>query len=496
MTIELRHKQISKTNPVKVMLTLLVDGDPVDVDNIDLSKNAARSGFVQKVVSNFPGIDPDDLNKRLLMMAADLAEDDDDEPVMETPLVLSEKALDETDDDLKGAAIDFLANPELIKFIIRHINDMGVVGELSLSLALYLTCTSRLLSNPLAACVMGASSSGKSYAIKTIARLFPSESILQAHKLTPSALQYMEPGALIHRAVIAGERSRNIDDGAAEATRALREMISDGVLRIAMAGKNESGRIVTHHIEQPGPISYIESTTLGGGEIFEEDKTRFLFLCCDESEGQSKAVLSRLAADAMAPRHNEHIESMILLHHTAQRLLKSYDVVIPYAGELIEAIPCRRPEARRAFGHLLNLIKACTLLHQYQRDRDNDGHVVADVRDYDIIREHLSDAIGRGLGVVLSSGAEGLMETIEATYDSDDHFTAAELKELTGLGRVVYDRLKELRQHGYLKMEPGAGNVGGKYQINPLPGGAAGLELPELKNSVYSIPAELAHTNS
>jgi hypothetical protein len=88
------------------------------------------------------------------------------------------------------------------------------------------------------------------------------------------------------------------------------------------------------------------------------------------------------------------------------------------------------------------------------------------------------------------------METIEATYDSDDHFTAAELKELTGLGRVVYDRLKELRQHGYLKMEPGAGNVGGKYQINPLPGGAAGLELPELKNSVYSIPAELAHTNS
>jgi len=81
----------------------------------------------------------------------------------------------------------------------------------------------------------------------------------------------------------------------------------------------------------------VESTTLGTGEIFDEDRTRFLFLCCDESEMQSKAIIDRLAADATEPKHNEEIESIIALHHTAQRLLQAKDVVIPFATELTGA---------------------------------------------------------------------------------------------------------------------------------------------------------------
>ena len=108
-------------------------------------------------------------------------------------------------------------------------------------------------------------------------------------------MSYLPNGSLVHRAVIGGERSRKQDDDQAEATRALREMLSDGILRIMITGKDESGNMATRHIEQPGPIAYAESTTLGMSGIFDEDKTRLLFLCCDESEIQTERIIERLA---------------------------------------------------------------------------------------------------------------------------------------------------------------------------------------------------------
>ncbi|MGD0572294.1 MAG: hypothetical protein ABSB11_04670 [Sedimentisphaerales bacterium] len=500
MNIELLHKPVSSTNPAKVALTVKGDEAILMTDQVDLSREAKRTEFVAAVVKKYPGIDADDLSDKLLRIANELLTQentDSEETQIASPLELSKKALAETDSELVDASMKFLKSENLVDYIIAHIEQMGLVGEKPLSLALYLIFTSRLLPRPLAGSVLGISSGGKSFSISTVAMLFPPETILQAHRLTPAALQYMPKGSLIHRAVIAGERSHNVEDEAAEATRALREMISDGVLRIAVCGKDGSGNIVTHHVEQPGPIAYVESTTLGTGEIFDEDRTRFLFLCCDESELQSKAIIARLAADAAKPKLNEELESIIALHHTAQRLLKAKDVVIPFAQELTDAIPCRRPESRRAFGHLLNLIRATALLHQYQRKTDGAGRIIATVDDYDVIRKYLSEPIGRGMGVVLTSGADSLLEAIKEHYDINERFTAADLKEKTGMGRVVYDRIKELRHHGYLKLaEAGAGNVAAKYELNPMPDGAIGLVLPELKKISSSLLGANTHTNS
>lgn len=501
MNIQITHKSISPSNPAKVALIVKNDDTVLLTDQVDLSRKNKREDFIKDLVKNCPGIDADDLNEKLLSIAHNLLtkpeepKEKTDEPT-ETPLMLSETALNETDRDMVNAARDFLKNPRLVDYIIGHIEHLGVVGERSLSLALYLIYSSRLLVKPLAGIVLGTSSSGKSFAISTVAKLFPPEAIFQAHRLTPAALQYLQSGSLVHRAVISGERSRNVEDEAAETTRSLREMISDGILRIAVCGKGEDGNLTTYHIEQPGPISYVESTTLGSGEIFDEDKTRFLFLCCDESEGQSRAILERLATDAAEPKHNEEIESMVALHHTVQRLLQAQDVVIPFARELVEVIPCRRPESRRAFGHLLALIKAVALLHQYQRETDGYGRIVAEAIDYNFVREYLSEAIGRGLGVVLSAGAESLLEVIEEHYRVGDKFIVNDLKEKTGLGKVVYDRVRELRQHGYIRLSvPGAGSVAAKYELNPIPDGASGLELPPLNKQACNSSTGKAETN-
>lgn len=502
MRIELTARRISPSNPTKVALSVknAEDETLLETEQVDLSRTDKRKAFCEQLIKNYPGLDIDDVNERLLKITDDLLSrsekpDDETEEPIETPLVLSEKALAKTDEKLIEVAKDFLKNPKLVDGILRHIEYLGVVGERPLSLALYLILTSRLLSRPLAGIVLGTSSSGKSKIIKTTAELFPDEAVFSTHRLTPTALQYLPAGTLVHRAVVAGERSRKLEDEAAEATRALREMISDGHLSVAVTGRDEEGNLKTHHITQPGPISYVESTTLGGGEIFDEDKTRFLLLCCDESEEQSRAVMARFADDASSPKQKDKDDSLIALHHTAQRLLRPKEVIIPYAPDLVSAIPCTRPESRRAFDHLLNLIRACALLHQYQRPTDDEGRILADVADYEIVREHLTEAIGRGLGVVLSAGAENLMEVIENNFGVGDRFTANDLKEKSGLGRIVYDRLRELRQYHFVRIaEPGAGSVGAKYEINPMFEAVSGLELPPIKKRSI-LPGGNAHTN-
>lgn len=495
------HERISRTNPTRVTLTVKSGEQILYVDQVDLGKADKREDFIDELVKKHQVFEPEknNISERLLQIVDKLLttdESEDNEQQIETPLEISEKALAETEQEIIEAAEKFLKTPELIQLIIKHIELLGLVGEKPLGLALYLTFTSRLLSKPLAFIILGVSCAGKSYALLLVGKLVPYECVFNAHRITPTALSYLPKGSLIHRAIIAGERSRKQDDDQAEATRALREMLSDGVLRIMVTAKDQSGNHITQHIEQPGPIAYAESTTLGMSKIFDEDKTRFLFLCCDESEGQSQKIIERLAAESQSPIKKQEIESIISLHHTAQRLLKPYNVVIPFAKELTNCLPTYKPECRRAFVHLLSLIRAVALLHQYQRDKNESGSLIATLDDYEVVRKYLTQPIARGLGVELTAGAAGLLEHIESHYELDDPFTANDLKEKTGLGKVVYDRMKELRKHGDIKIEElGAGNIATKYCRNTYPTETVGLELPDLTKSVCSIPTGKEDTN-
>ena len=121
----------------------------------------------------------------------------------------------------------------------------------------------------MAGIVQAASSSGKSYVIDRVARMFPPENVVRATTMTTQSLYYMEPGSLSHKFGVAGERSRVQNDDTAEATRALREMLSGGQLTKLVPMKL-CGEITTQLIQQPGPIAYVESTTLT--DIFDEDR--------------------------------------------------------------------------------------------------------------------------------------------------------------------------------------------------------------------------------
>src|SRR5262249_50561816 len=150
-------------------------------------------------------------------------------------------------------------------------------------------------------------------------------------QMTPQALFHMPPGALRHRLIVAGERSRKEDDDTAEATRALREMISAGRLSKLMPTK-VGGLLETVLIEQEGPVAYVESTTLK--TVFEEDENRCLSLFTDEREEQTRSIIDRIANDCASGGNNEEARKIVQRHHALQRKLRRREVVVPFAIRL------------------------------------------------------------------------------------------------------------------------------------------------------------------
>lgn len=307
-------------------------------DRLDPARHSARTRFIAALAEKCPALAGDGteatrnrslVDVRLLELADALEGTGTKDKPEPDPLA-------DTSKEAIEAALAWLRDPDLLLHIVDDIGRLGLAGEKSLAATLYLVGTSRLLSKPLGAIVQGLSASGKSYSAAMVARLFPPESILHAHTMTPEALYHLRPGALVHRFIIGGERARKQDDATADRTKALREMLADGKLSKMLPVKGEHG-IETILISQPGPIAYVESTTLS--EIFDEDRNRCLVLGTDETPAQTRRIIALTAERKAVVATDDETESIVARHWTAQRLLRKVLVEIPFCGPARGAFP-------------------------------------------------------------------------------------------------------------------------------------------------------------
>jgi hypothetical protein len=370
--------------------------------------------------------------------------------------------------DVRDEADELLKSPELMKRIVEDIALQGVAGERELAATVYLIGTSRKLDKPLTGRVKGPTSSGKSHVIERAARLMPPESVLQATSITPQALFHMPAGSLRHKLIVAGERSRKEDAEVAEATRALREMISSGRLSKLMPVKmfNE---LVTVLIEQDGPIAYLESTTMA--KVFAEDENRSISLFTDERQEQTERVINTLADNyaAIDIEVGESISRAMQVHHALQRMLKRVQVVVPFAPKLAKLLPTHRVEIRRGFPHLVSLMQTSALLHQYQRSRTEAGHVIATRDDYKLAHRLLREPMRRLLGGGISEPARRFHDRLNHWFGRLE-FTSKEARAKEPASpSAVYGWMNELSAAGAVELvEPPRGPQPGKWKLNEL----------------------------
>jgi hypothetical protein len=384
------HELTIETQPdgKKHRVTVRQGGEVLAVDTVNLLQEKDRERFTKSLTEKYTGVEEDAIAKLLLDKAAAASAP----PQQSTPAAVD--PLETTPAEIRDEAEELLQDPNLMKRICDDIALVGVAGERTLTATLYLVGTSRLLGKPLSAIVRGSSSSGKSYTLEALASLFPPEAVIHAQQMTPQALFHMEPGSLVHKWIVAGERSRLENDDRAEATRALREMISSGRLSKLMPMK-VGGEIVTELIAQEGPIAFCETTTLG--EIFNEDANRCILLQTDESQAQTERITRAIAERHTLPKTD--VELIRDVHHCIQRLIpEGASVAIPYAGKLQEHFPHERVEVRRAFPQLLQMIQAIALLHFRQRKLDSDGRIIAEARDYQLAFRLLAEPFSQSLG--------------------------------------------------------------------------------------------------
>ncbi len=430
------------------VITARRDGKILKCEKVDLFDVAARTRFATDV-AEIAKIEVEAVNDALMKLVAGLTADAAEEGSEEQGEVTASDPLDSMSEEDREAGRALLNSPDLLDVIGRDCSAMGVAGESDLVTVLYLVGTSRLLEKPLAACVQGSSSSGKSHVIETVAKLFPSEAKLEATQMTPKALLYLPPESLKHRWIVAGERSRRQDKLTAEATRLLREMLSGGKLKVPVTKKGDE-RPVTEVIEQDGPIAYTESTTLP--QIFAEDANRMLALRTDEGVQQTRCVIDHLGrvnsnGDATAEK-----APIIAKHHAAQRMLKQHDVVVPFAERLAVRFPANRVEARRGFPQLLSLIRAVCLLYQFQRETDEQGRLIATEDDYRVARRLFLEPMDRLLRGRVSDPAARFLEGLNQRFSVADVFTSKEAARGEGKSqRTVDSWLKELHEVGLIQ---------------------------------------------
>jgi DNA-binding HxlR family transcriptional regulator len=253
-----------------------------------------------------------------------------------------------------------------------------------------------------------------------------------------------------------GERAQSETPEAVDARKAWRELLADGELTKIVA-ENIGYGVRTRRIHQPGPVAYVESTTRA--RIFDEDQTRMLILQTDESETQTRLVVTRLFREAIELPRQEKRKSIVRKHWAYQRMLGQCRVIIPEAlgVKLARAMPYSRPECRRLARQVIAMMKASAVAHQFQRERRDDC-IIASKRDYEIAYRLLATPAAVQLGKQPHQSFRRVFEILRQKFGNAE-FDTAKASEAAGVNkRWAQQALRWLAENGLVeKVRPAVG---------------------------------------
>jgi hypothetical protein len=443
--IELAFEPMSNNGRMDARVTASCNGETVHVDKFSLDSSISRGRFINRVLEEVPEADPQELRRQLLQLVDELQSQPE-------ARIAGPQTKPEVSDEERARAMEMLTSPVLFDVIASDIGELGVEGERQLVLMLYVVGTSRILTNPIGAIVHGASSSGKSHGVRRVAELFPPESKVAATNLSASALYYFsDPDSLVHKLLVVGERKQSASPEVIDENRALRELLSEKEITRIIATRDEvTGKMASVPYTVRGPIAYIESTTRES--IFEEDASRLLPLRADESKAQTRAVMDRVAQEAMGRSvAATEREAIVARHHAAQRVLEEFtgvEVVVPFAHGI--EIPSSKIIARRAFKQVISVVQVVALLRVFQKG-EREEPIVADLDDYEIARELMGPVLRRQLGTLTDAG-EDLFEMLHTEYAGNAAFVAGDVARLLGVTpRQAHRRMHELVQNDLVR---------------------------------------------
>jgi DNA primase len=442
-------------NPEALKINLLVSrGERFHVDTLDLYQAKARAAFTKQAgmeLGESEDVLKHDLGRVLLKLEAVQTE-------QLTAALTKEDKAPKLSDSEHADALALLKSPDLLDRIVADFTACGVVGEATNTLVGYIAAVSRQLDRPLAVIIQSSSAAGKSALMDAVLALMPDEVQVRYSAMTGQSLFYMGETNLKHKILAIAE-----EEGASNASYALKLLQSEGQVTIASTGKDPTtGLLVTHEYRVEGPVMLFLTTT--AIDIDEELLNRCLVLTVNESREQTRAIHAqqrhRQTLDGLLATTDR--EATLTVHRNAQRLLQPLAVVNPHADGLTFLDDQTR--TRRDHMKYLSLIRAIALLHQYQRPVQTVHHRGKELRYIEVLPSDIAvanrlahDVLGRTLDE-LPPQTRLLLKHLH-TWVTDEcaqlgirradlRFTRRQVRALTGWGdtqlKIHLGRLAEL----------------------------------------------------
>ncbi len=355
--------------------------------------------------------------------------------------------------------IDFLKRKYLLKNLNQLIGKAGIVGEENSRMLLFLIIVNYINKNPLHALVQGSSGSGKTHIISRIADMMPQEDVLRFTRITESSLYNWGEFDLFKKVVII----EDLDGLKEDALYALREFISNQVLRSSVTIKDKKGNNKSRHKIVKGQFSSLSATTKG--ETYEDNMSRSFLIAVDESKAQTQKIIhyqNMRNAGEIDPTEQQKaigfIQNMI-------RNLKHYEVINPYATKL--NLPDKVHKIRRLNEMYQAVIKQVTFLNQYQRKLTNNNQLITEIEDIEQATEILFESIVLKVDELDGSLRQFFERLKKYVKNENQDFILREVRQHLNVSKTqVFRYIQTLTELEYVKQTGGYANKGIKYKIS------------------------------
>jgi hypothetical protein len=304
--------------------------------------------------------------------------------------------------DIEPGAFRVLDDPAVLSNVGEALQHLGLVGERENSLLLYLCVLSQITAESISAAVKGDSSGGKSFLVKSVLEVVPGDAHIDITSMSERALIY-DDRDYKHKTVVIFEAH---GQGGELASYLIRTLVSEGQIRHKTVESTPQG-LVGREIVKEGPTNFLTTTTMP--ELHAENETRTWTILVDDSPKTTRGVLAVQAQKATGTFRPCDVSDLQAAFEWLAAV-GAKDVTVPFADVLAAAMPDRPLRIRRDFPRLLQLIKVCALLHQRQRQLDDQGRVIASLADYAMARELVIPIFLRAIAGV----TEKTMELVEA----------------------------------------------------------------------------------
>ncbi|TPG29650.1 hypothetical protein [Flavobacterium pectinovorum] len=360
-------------------------------------------------------------------------------------------------------AIEFLSKPRVLERVDKLLGQSGIVGEEDNRLLLFVLASSYKMPYLMHGLVQGSSGEGKSHLINAIADCMPQEDVMNMTRITSKSLYHYRDKELMNKLIIVQDFD-GLDD---EAQFAFREMQTARFLTSSTVVKDMQGNTRGKMKTVQSHFASLIATTRA--EVYYDNMSRSVILGVDESLEQTLRIIKAQNLKNTGHSSTESEQQAKQLLRNCMRVLKSYEVVNPFADKLM--LPLEAKMLRRLNSQFQNFVSQIAILNQYQRKKDDKGRLIATEEDVRKAVEIFFSSIIIKVDE-LDKSTRQFFENLKGFVRSQPNgttyrFTTREIRQELNISKTsAFKYMQTLQELEYIQAVEGSANKGFKYVVS------------------------------